>query len=440
VAVNGTLQSASTNYFLIDTQNRTGFDQVLEEMPAIGATPTASYTIGDDIIGQSTSPSGAGQYLLKDGHDSTRQLVSSLGTVTDYYGYDAYGIMLGGNPTSSSPSATKMLYTGEQFDANLGLYNLRARYYDPGVGRFTTMDSYEGSPQDPQSLHKYAYCSDNPVNYHDPSGHDTLGDVMMTILIIDIVASALSVSLSLIKNHTLASIAPDAAIFGIGLSASGYGAAAAGLSLINAVAHGGYGLPDAATGAVATIAGLVQATGSSGSVASLAGGSANLGWETLYTTSDHAISTWSYYGPGIYVSPYGGGANYLSGSLTVYDGVCWNVDGHKDYDGPFLSFSLSAGSGYLGWVVSWFCSAANPSQSGFTEGISLNFPPGGPEWILTPGVIGFSYLVYKEQSAYPGAWSGAVTGVPLAALAATPPFVLTAWSVCLAAKWWFMVK
>ena len=97
-------------------------------------------------------PRDPAQYLLKDGQDSTRQLADQLGAVTDYYGYDAYGVMLGGNPTSSNPSATKMLYSGEQFDANLGLYNQRARFYDPGTGRFTTMDSYEGSPQDPQSL------------------------------------------------------------------------------------------------------------------------------------------------------------------------------------------------------------------------------------------------------------------------------------------------
>jgi len=52
------------------------------------------------------------------------------------------------------------------------MYYLRARYMSPGYGRFWTMDTFEGSPTDPQSLHKYLYCAADPVNRIDPSGHD----------------------------------------------------------------------------------------------------------------------------------------------------------------------------------------------------------------------------------------------------------------------------
>jgi RHS repeat-associated protein len=48
---------------------------------------------------------------------------------------------------------------------------LRARYYDPNVGRFATMDSFRGFSQDPVSLHKYAYGNMDPINNIDPSGH-----------------------------------------------------------------------------------------------------------------------------------------------------------------------------------------------------------------------------------------------------------------------------
>lgn len=44
--------------------------------------------------------------------------------------------------------------TGEQWDAALGMYYLRARYCAPQLGRFWTTDSYEGSQSDPLSLHK----------------------------------------------------------------------------------------------------------------------------------------------------------------------------------------------------------------------------------------------------------------------------------------------
>ena len=48
---------------------------------------------------------------------------------------------------------------------------------NPSVGRFITMDSYDGSIDDPVSLHKYLYANANPVMYSDPSGYFTLEDV-----------------------------------------------------------------------------------------------------------------------------------------------------------------------------------------------------------------------------------------------------------------------
>jgi hypothetical protein len=50
----------------------------------------------------------------------------------------------------------------------------QARWMNPRTGRFHTMDTYEGDQQQPLSLHKYLYASDNPVNVSDPSGYDPL--------------------------------------------------------------------------------------------------------------------------------------------------------------------------------------------------------------------------------------------------------------------------
>ena len=47
-------------------------------------------------------------------------------------------------------------------------------YLNPNTGRFWSMDSYNGNNQDPQSLHKYLYGADNPVNLVDPSGNKTV--------------------------------------------------------------------------------------------------------------------------------------------------------------------------------------------------------------------------------------------------------------------------
>jgi RHS repeat-associated protein len=48
--------------------------------------------------------------------------------------------------------------------------NLRARYYDPSIGRFATMDSFRGFSMDPPSLHKYLYANADPIGNSDPSG------------------------------------------------------------------------------------------------------------------------------------------------------------------------------------------------------------------------------------------------------------------------------
>jgi len=65
---------------------------------------------------------------------------------------------------------TDIKYTGKIQD-DTGLYYYGARYYDPLIGRFISPDTIVQSPQDPQSLNRYAYCRNNPIKYIDPTGH-----------------------------------------------------------------------------------------------------------------------------------------------------------------------------------------------------------------------------------------------------------------------------
>ncbi|MGD0939377.1 MAG: RHS repeat-associated core domain-containing protein [Terracidiphilus sp.] len=71
---------------------------------------------------------------------------------------------------SSRPS----FYRGEQYDSDLGLYYLRARYYNAGTDRFMSRDSEDGVPSDPKTLRKYDYAGGDPVNVMDPSGRSSL--------------------------------------------------------------------------------------------------------------------------------------------------------------------------------------------------------------------------------------------------------------------------
>ena len=93
------------------------------------------------------------------------------------YDYDAFGNEVNSTGTTSN----NYLYRGEQYDPDLGLYYLRARYYNPLTGRFMSRDPYEpalrnpnGTPINPRELHKYLYTGGDPVNWIDPRGMDDL--------------------------------------------------------------------------------------------------------------------------------------------------------------------------------------------------------------------------------------------------------------------------
>ncbi len=78
------------------------------------------------------------------------------------YAYDAFGNLLG----QEEAFPNRILYAGQLYDQETGQYYLRARYYNPTIGRFSQEDTYWGD-----GLNLYAYCANNPVRYFDPSGH-----------------------------------------------------------------------------------------------------------------------------------------------------------------------------------------------------------------------------------------------------------------------------
>jgi RHS repeat-associated protein len=130
----------------------------------------ASYVYGLDLISQERGVNDS--FYLVDGLGSTRGLTDASGVVTDTYSYDAFGNLI----ASAGGTANNYLFAGEQFDSNLDQYYLRQRYYNQNSGRFTRRDTYEGSLEDPMSLHKYLYGNANPVTYTDPTGLFSAGE------------------------------------------------------------------------------------------------------------------------------------------------------------------------------------------------------------------------------------------------------------------------
>ena len=178
--LSASVQPLATTSWLVDTNNLTGYAQVFEEQVSTASGTTRRiYTYGSDLVSQATSVNAGTwehRYFAYDGHGSTRELTDHVGAVTDRYDYDAYGVLI----RRSGVTVNAYLYCGEQFDADLGLYYLRARYLNPDSGRFWSMDDYEGSNRDPASLHKYGYASGNPVSNVDPTGNYSVTDVALT--------------------------------------------------------------------------------------------------------------------------------------------------------------------------------------------------------------------------------------------------------------------
>ena len=74
---------------------------------------------------------------------------------------------------SVAADSTPFGFTGGLNDRVTGWTLNGARYYDPGEGRWTQMDTLD-APLDPSNGNRYAYAANNPVNYVDPTGEDSL--------------------------------------------------------------------------------------------------------------------------------------------------------------------------------------------------------------------------------------------------------------------------
>jgi RHS repeat-associated protein len=143
---------------------------VVEEV--VGGAVTRQYTYGlqrineRQIVDSTWTPSFYGY----DGGGTVRQLTNAAGAVTDTYDYDAFGNIL----RQTGSTQNNYLYRAEQYDSDLGLYYLRARYYNPVNGRFTGVD-----PLTDQGERRYEYADADPVDEMDPSGEAAIVEFLL---------------------------------------------------------------------------------------------------------------------------------------------------------------------------------------------------------------------------------------------------------------------
>jgi RHS repeat-associated protein len=135
-------------------------------------TVKARYVKGINYVAR-LDDKGNSSYICYNGHGDVVETVGAEnGQVENKYDYDEFG----NAALTQEKYSMDIRYSGYQFDEETGSYYLKARYYDPNTARFTTEDTYTGEDDDSLSLNLYTYCSNDPVQYTDPTGHWQEGD------------------------------------------------------------------------------------------------------------------------------------------------------------------------------------------------------------------------------------------------------------------------
>lgn len=142
---------------------------------------TSKYVRGNKLISKNGN-----EYFGYDGHGSVVNISNESGKSIKSYDYDAFGVEL----NKDTNDTNLFRYCGEQYDNETDSIYLRARYYSPSLGRFTTEDTYwnssnriygdkeykDGEIKYPditaslQAENLYVYCMGNPIKYIDKNG------------------------------------------------------------------------------------------------------------------------------------------------------------------------------------------------------------------------------------------------------------------------------
>ncbi|MBV6459095.1 MAG: hypothetical protein HONBIEJF_02235 [Fimbriimonadaceae bacterium] len=103
-------------------------------------------------------------YPIYDGHGNMIAQIDKSGTLSNQRLYDVWGGVRSGS-TTGEPSQRYCANLGHKLDDESGLIYMRARYYEPGTGRFISED------RQMEGINWYAYSENNPVSNVDPTGN-----------------------------------------------------------------------------------------------------------------------------------------------------------------------------------------------------------------------------------------------------------------------------
>ncbi len=161
--VKKTVTGTETLYFYI------GAEIIAEKT---GATWTDYiFFVGQRIAQNTGSTHSTAVYLHTDHLGSTRLCTNASGDSSGTCDYEPFGEV---QAPSGCSVPTKFRFAGMEFDDETQLYHTWFRSYDPSQGRWMSVDPLPGHPEDPQTLNRYVYVRNDPVNLIDPFGLDII--------------------------------------------------------------------------------------------------------------------------------------------------------------------------------------------------------------------------------------------------------------------------
>lgn len=112
-------------------------------------------------------------FYIKNAQDDIVAIADDLGNVISEYAYDPWGSVVSVTGTNTEiGNLNPFRYRSYYYDAEIGMYYLQSRYYDPEICRFINCDdvNYIGLTESEISYNPFAYCENNPINNSDKTG------------------------------------------------------------------------------------------------------------------------------------------------------------------------------------------------------------------------------------------------------------------------------
>lgn len=159
---------------------------------------TTKYVFAGGLRVAAKDSAGALRFYHGDHLGSSNVVTDGTGVLVEHTEHLPYGAISRterANAQTGQPANPPFGFTGQRQDTTSGLILFPARAYDPELGRFLQPDPFVQDPSDPQTLNRYSYVRNNPVNLVDPSGHFVFLAFLGAIFLSAVVGATVSIAI-----------------------------------------------------------------------------------------------------------------------------------------------------------------------------------------------------------------------------------------------------